>query len=485
MNRPLRIATFAVPLSGNKGSASMFLGLRDAFQDANIEVEFFVFSYYPQRDDEMADRLPNVSVHPGHPKHIAFQLIPLMLLALVLPFLVPKRWRQHLKAMKSADLVLLMGGTTFADSMLYKVPWNVMAALPGYLLRKPTVFVSQTMGPFAKSLNRWAARWTLCRAAAVHGRGRTSAANVESLGVRNGSYEPDLSCCLKVPSFEEVAARESIVGQLALEINAARQSGKAIVGITPNSIVYDKAAACDRDYIAFLTSAVEAIHERGCLPVLIPHSYRNDVRKLHNNDRAICTRVRDSISGTTQCFYLDQDLSSADLRAVIGQMDLLVASRFHSMVSALMMGVTPMTYGWGDQKYREVLTEFDAEDLFIPYQELDADQFPARFDSVFSQRESYAARIKAAKPTVVQGARSLPLRLLALVDPDMAGDLNQTAPQTTQCDSDVEVAESSLRDLELLLKDATAIDQSEANHTLVADHLTFPALPHSGPTEVG
>ena len=159
-----------------------------------------MFSYYPKRDDQIANRLPNVSVHPGHPKHIAFQLIPLMLLSLVFPFLVPKRWRSHLKALKSADLVLLMGGTTFADSMMYKVPWNVLAALPGYLLRKPTVFVSQTMGPFSKSLNRWAARWTLRHAAAVHGRGRTSTANVEGLGVSNVSYEPDLSIRLR-PAF--------------------------------------------------------------------------------------------------------------------------------------------------------------------------------------------------------------------------------------------------------------------------------------------
>lgn len=430
MKRPLRIATFAVPLSGNKGSASMLLGLRDAFRTADIDAEFSVFSYYPRRDRELAGELTGVSVHPGHPKHIAFQLLPMMCLSSMLPFLVPRRWRCHLRALKHADMVLLVGGTTFADSMLFKVPWNVLAALPGYLLRKPTVFVSQTMGPFAKPLNRWAARWTLRRAVEVHGRGRTSAAHVAGLGGCAITYEPDLSCCLRVPDFAEVAARETIVGRLAEEIAAARSKGLSIVGVTPNSIVYDKVKAGGGNYLEFLISVIQTLHQRGCLPVLIPHSYRQDTSKLHNNDRAICANVLSSLPKSANCFYLDRDLSSADLRAVIGHMDMLIASRFHSMVSALMMGVVPVTYGWGDQKYREVLAEFDVEELFIPYQELDANQFPARFDSVFSRRAALARRIQQAQPAVVRAAQRLPYRLLGLVDPAGAEELQASLTES-------------------------------------------------------
>ena len=132
----MKVATFAVPLSGNKGSASMLIGLCDAFAAAGIPISIELFSYYPSRDAELAGHDSKLTVHPGHPKHLAFQIIPALVLNKLSPRLVPSTLRPHIEALSRSDAVLLIGGTTFADSMLFKVPWNVMAALPAYLMGK-------------------------------------------------------------------------------------------------------------------------------------------------------------------------------------------------------------------------------------------------------------------------------------------------------------------------------------------------------------
>jgi colanic acid/amylovoran biosynthesis protein len=426
MNRPLRLATFAVPLSGNKGSASMFLGLRDAFAAAKIDARFAVFSYYPKRDDAIASRMENVSVHPGHPIDIAVWLLPMIILRRVLPFLVPARWKRNIQVLRESDAVLMIGGTTFEDSMLYKVPWNLLAALPGYMLGRPTVFLSQTMGPLESRLNRMVARWTLGRAVAVHGRGRRSEKWVRGIGIEKCTYQPDLSFPMYTPDFDRIADENEHIGNFRRKV---RDSGRTPVGVAPNSIVFEKARKIGKDYVAFLAGVVEAVYEQGHLPILIPHSYREDLSKMHNNDRSLCLAVISRLPKDIDYYYLDADLDSGYLRSVIGRLHLLVASRFHSMISSLSMGVPPITYGWGDHKYIEVLEEFNVPELYESFHKLDAGEFAVKLQAVDKERERLSERIKAAYVNVKQQSDRLPRIIMdALCSEDRAPGTGDREP---------------------------------------------------------
>jgi polysaccharide pyruvyl transferase WcaK-like protein len=402
----------------------MFLGLRDALAAAKIDAHLSVFSYYPKRDADIAARMDNVSVHPGHPKHIIVML-PMIVLNRVLPFLVPTSWKRHIKALRDADAVLLVGGTTFADSMLYKVPWNVLAALPGYWLGRKTILLSQTMGPLENQLNRWVARWTLRRAVEVHGRGRQSERWVREIGITNSSYQPDLSFPMFVPEFDDVAERSDVVRRLRDKL---AQSNRTPVGVAPNSIVYTKAKKIGKDYVAFVTHVVETIYEQGHLPVLIPHSYREDVSKIHNNDRSLCQAVLEQLPEGVDYYYVDADLSSQDLRAIIGRLHLLVASRFHSMVSSLAMGVPPITYGWGHHKYTEVLDEFNMRELYASFQELDPGEFASKRKAVNERRDELSQTIQGAYKDVKRQADDIPHVIVSALEdrqPELAPDLSR------------------------------------------------------------
>lgn len=387
----------------------MLIGLRDAFAAAEIPVSIAVFSYYPSKDAKLAGHNAQLTVHPGHPKHLAFQLIPALILNRLSPRLVPPSLKPHIEALSQSDVVLLIGGTTFADSMLFKVPWNVLSALPAYMLGKKTFFLSQTIGPFERAFNRIFAKWVFKRATAIHGRGRVSADHVRKLGINHCEYRPDLSFTMKIPHINEAC---SMHHELEAVISLISQSGKRPIGITPNSIVYSKAKGVGRDYIGFMANVIKTVNDAGYLPVLIPHTYLKNSRAYHNNDRVLCLEIMKR-STLDNIVFVDADLPADILRVLIGRMHILVASRFHSMVSALDMGVPPITFGWGAQKYTEVLAEFGVESLFRSYREIDEDSFGMLFEASLANRDELVNRILRFRRNVLKEAEAISETILS------------------------------------------------------------------------
>jgi polysaccharide pyruvyl transferase WcaK-like protein len=374
-DRPLLLATFAAPLSGNKGSASMLLGLFDQLRHRNIAFNALVYSYYPKMDKELAAAIPGVEVRPGHPVDLA-RLVGLLILNRLFGPLLPRSLQRPFRELAECDLVCLVGGTTFEDSMLFKVPWNAMAAWPAMLTRRNYIMLSQTLGPFERRLNRVLATWTLRRAKAVHARGLRSKKNVEDLGLSNVSYCPDLSIGMAVPEMSELPRVRRWIETI---LRGRQPSSVKIAGVAPNTIVESRTRQIGIDYAAVLGACIGRLNSSGYHVALIPHSYRENASRSHNNDAKLCERVLSRVSDRNSCTYVEEDLSSQELRRLVGEFDLLVASRFHSMVSALVMGTPVITIGWGDQKYIEVLEAFDVPPrLYISCSELSVQAFEER-----------------------------------------------------------------------------------------------------------
>lgn len=389
----LRIATFAVPLSGNKGSASMTIGLVDGLRAENYDVHALIYSYYPKRDSEVAAKMPGVEVRAGHPKHLLF-LIPWLMFLKVFRWLMPSGARRAYDELAACDAVCCVGGTTFADSMLYKVPWNVMAALPGLIVGRPVVFLSQTMGPFNKTLNRMAAKWTLSRATAVHGRGERSAENVRKLGIGHAKYWPDLSLSMRL---EEAEKSPRLLHWAAQIEERARKAGVKAVGITPNTIVDGKCKSAGIDYRELMVAAMVDLHRRGYPLVLIPHSFRAGTSQGHNNDTQLCRDILSRLPAGVDCLYVEEDLTSQELRVLVSRLEFLLASRFHSMVSALAVGVPPVTFGWGDQKYIEVLEAFGVPELYVDFRHASLEAIRKCVDIVTRDRADLEQRMSAGR----------------------------------------------------------------------------------------
>ena len=225
--------------------------------------------------------------------------------------------------------------------------------MPGFVVGRPVAFLSQTMGPseHPQSLRRQVDAIT-CQSGAWPRRALCQECAC--------SWHP--LCQIHTGPFADHAARRGSFGsnspRLQRWVEAINKrtgaAGSRGAGITPNTIVAGRCYTVGVGYSELIVATMVDLHHRGFPLVLIPHSFRTGTKRGHNNDTQLCSTILGMLPHGIECLYVEEDLTSQELRLLVSKLELLLASRFHSMVSALSVGVPPITLGWGEQKYIEV-----------------------------------------------------------------------------------------------------------------------------------
>ena len=161
-SKPPVFSAFAVSRTGNRGAVSMLESAIDHLTTGERKGIVNVFTVYPKNDRRVPSS-PQTPLYNGTPLNLAFKLIPLSVLYRVTRWLrlpIPRRlWGREMQALLDTDVCLMIGGTTFTDAQLYKIPYNIACLLPGIILGKKCMMYSQTLGPFHNRFNRVSARF--------------------------------------------------------------------------------------------------------------------------------------------------------------------------------------------------------------------------------------------------------------------------------------------------------------------------------------
>lgn len=392
-------AAFAVSRTGNRGAVSMLESAIDYLTARERGGRVNVFTVYP-RADRALPPAPGVALHSGTPWNLVFKLIPLCLLYRLLKVLRlrpgPGALGREMKALLESDVCLMIGGTTFTDAQPVKLPWNLACLLPAIILGKPSMMYSQTLGPFRMALNRLCARWALGRMSCVVPRGAGSAANVASLGLATRVEPlPDSAFSLSVP--EETAAR-------VRGLRALMAEGRKVVGISVNSIVERKCGRLGIEHNAVWARFMSHLTGAGYQVLLVPHSMRPKGRTRHNNDLLTVRDILSRMPDQRHILVVDEPYDCKELRAVVGLADYYVASRFHSMISAICNRVPVLVFGWGFQKYAEVMSDFGIEAYCHDAKELSFEALVSGFERIVRDADSIRARMAEHMPRVRRGS---------------------------------------------------------------------------------
>ncbi len=349
--------------------------------------DFNIFTVYPGDDSEFP-RTPGVRLFDGTPRNLVLKIIPLCILRRFLSFFrIPFPGRgEAMKALFSSDAVLIIGGTTFSDEQPVKIVYNVACLIPAIILGKRSMMYSQTLGPFGKWYNRLACRIFLPKISIVVARGRESLENVRGTGVTNAIYFTDSAFTLQIPEEVEKRIREKYASILA---------GKKVVGLSINSIVERKCRKHGIDHNGSFAALIEHLRSKGYFVLLVPHSMREKSRLRHNNDLFTVADILEMLDSTEGIHVVKEPYDCKQLRVVVGLADYYVASRFHSMISSLCAGVPVTVFGWGCQKYREVLEEFDLQEYYNDSREISGDNLIKGFEKVVLDSEKIREKISA------------------------------------------------------------------------------------------
>lgn len=409
----LKISTIGVPLSGNKGSSSMLLSIIQNFRKEMGDILFNVYTYYPRNDIQRC-RLRDVNIFSGTPLNLLLHIVPVSFLY----FLAKKAgiklngsiWGKEVMALLDSDLYLSVGGTTFTDAQLLKVIFNVLCLLPAKFLQLKLILYTQTMGPFNHFFNRIMANWSLRSADLIMGRGRRSYEHLKRLDLKRTDFAMDGAFSLGADDDETSHIVEKYEPLF---------EGRSVVGISPNSIVEGYCKKNRINHAKVFGNFVNYVIENNYLPVFIPHCVKPHSRNRHNNDLPVIEDILKYVERSDALVYIRQDYSYIELRALIGLTDFYVASRFHSMISALYMKRPVLVFGWGYQKYSEVMDEFELSDYIFSFDRISRNNLIEGFELIVKDKELIKKKIERNLPRVIEDSRKAIRLIIPLLNPTL------------------------------------------------------------------
>ena len=394
-------------ISGNKGTESMVAAVCRELFLKYPECRIRLLSYHPGADRSLAHKY-GIDILPGTPASLLLSTMPLAVLVKALrrfglPTALPER-NPVIRAIRNADTVFDMGGITFSDGREIYLPFNVITILPAILMNRRVIKLSQAMGPFSNALNRSAAAWILPRVHRIYARGDRTMAHLKETGLTNIAPATDLAFALEAP----LADRTKAVSRF--------DNDRKTAGIAPSSVVYKYCKNRGIDYIDVMIRFVKALQQDFNLNVvLIPHSIKKETRRLKNNDLPVIRLIERGAGPSPWLQVIDDDLEIMEMRSLIAGCDYFVASRFHSMISALSEKVPLIVVGWG-HKYLEVLEQFDLSEFAVDYRQLNFNTISDTFRRVLREEKKIREQIDRKLPEIVRSSRNQFHEIFSIID---------------------------------------------------------------------
>ncbi len=384
-------------LSGNKGAAAMLESAVQTLGDRLGEVDFTLLSMYPE-EDAAQNPYPNLEVVAAAPRQLGVTINLLALTYRLLPPVRPlmRRRSRAIGALTRSSVLLDQGGITFTDGREKFLLYNVASILPALNTHTPVFKCAQAVGPFRNPVNRWASKTFLPKVRTLVTRGRITHEFAEGLGLRNLVAGADYAFSLELDGSEPAAVAEHV------DLDFFEHG--EVVGISPSVVLQKKVDATGGDYAGQLVEFIEWVRSTGRRVVLVPHSVRTGTEKTHNNDLPLCRSIAERLTPGEDLLVLEREMTSQQLRYLIGRCDLFVASRFHAMVSSLAMQVPTLVIGWS-HKYAEVLEMFDLEEWAFGHDKLSPAHLRERFEALVAHEAEVRERLAVHLPEVK--ARSL------------------------------------------------------------------------------
>jgi polysaccharide pyruvyl transferase WcaK-like protein len=385
--------------SGNKGAAAMLESAMESILAEFPDATFTLFSMYP-REDSAQNRFSQVELIDARPRPLGVTINTLALLYKILPPLRPllRSRSRAISALHRSDVLLDQMGISFTDGREKFLLYNAAAILPAFFLKVPVVKCAQAIGPFTNPTNRWVSKRFLPKAHTIVTRGRITHEFAVGLGLTNLVAGSDSAFALALTGAE----RESLAKSVDLSFF---DSDDTVVGISPSVVVQAKyEAKTGGDYLALMADFANGLIADGYRVALVPHSVRTGTQKTQNNDLPLCVALHERIERPDRVLFADHELSSQDLRYLIGLCDFFVTSRFHAMVSSLAVGVPCLVIGWS-HKYQEVLEMFELEEWAIGFDRLSPELLRSRADDLIANGPRVRASLTRHLPTVIGNTR--------------------------------------------------------------------------------
>lgn len=401
---------------GNRGAEAMLSTTIGELRKRDPNLQFNVYSYYPDKDRSLIED-ESIRIYSSTPFYLVSVLGPMAALYALIR-VCRLRWLNRLfpssvRALADSSVLICLAGVSFIDSREKFLPFNIATILPAMLLGVPVVKFAQAVGPFLHPLNRLAARYVLARSKQLFARGDKTLGNLEAVFKPADFYQrADDVAFLFRPEYT-LSRREASIDDGLAELERLHPSAK-VVGVCPSIVVARRRQAQGQDYAQEVADLVAKIVASGHAVALFPNATRgDDMDKTHNNDLPLLHDIVErlgSLSGSKVVAFI-QSVNAGQVHQIIRACDVVVTSRFHAMVGALVCETPVLVLGWS-HKYLEVMALFGQEDMVMDHADLDVFAMSQQIDALLADIASRHQCISEALP-VIQRRSQLQLDYVA------------------------------------------------------------------------
>jgi polysaccharide pyruvyl transferase WcaK-like protein len=404
-----QVALIGATCWGNRGAEAMLATSVGVIRERFPGTRFVVLSYYPDRDRQLIQS-ESVKVYDARPSALVLHHLPFALCDRLLRS-VGLSWPSAVTpaavlALRESNVLVDLGGISFADGRALYLPFNVLCVFPAMLLGVPVIKLAQAMGPFNRWPTRLAAKLFLSRCRHVVARGRRTLDNLKDvMPPGRVTLAADVAFAYR-PEF--TLSHENDARVMASVEHLTRNGNHRVVGLSPSMVVRDMFTRRGRDYIGLLVQLATLLVDRGFHLVVLPNATRADTHKPKNNDLIVIAELRRRLANDwptdrlAQVTWVDFDVNTHGIRRLVSCCEVLVTSRFHAMIAAVSTQTPVLVVGWS-HKYVEVLEAFGLQE-YVANPETSSQQVAAMLDKLLLQAGSVSQRMAQMFPDMRESA---------------------------------------------------------------------------------
>ena len=276
-----------------------------------------------------------------------------------------------LRAVRRCDMLISGGGSLLQDVTSSKsIHYYLFIIRLAKLLRKKVFIYSQGIGPIDHAFNRRATARALKKADGIVVRDERSAKLLEQIGL------PQERIVITADPVIRMKRPDRTVGREILARAGIKKDGRLTVGWA----IREKNR--DSTFVREITECIRWLRENyDAESVLIPFHYEED--------REVCSVIAERTNGAAKC--LSEKYLSEDMLSIIGNMDVLVGVRLHSMIYAAIMGVPIIGVSY-DPKCTAFLNSVGLDSLSTR-ETFSAEAFKAEFARVLETGKEQTATV--------------------------------------------------------------------------------------------
>ena len=384
----------------NKGDAAIVLGTVHALRAIVPEAEITVVSLTPEidRPHYAAEKLRVVAGPFGlfYAAHIPagvragrFAVGYLALLGALLASRLTRRplprwWpaglREVADAIAEADVAISCGGGFWQDSWGPGVLIHVAQVLAALVSGVPVVCLGQSVGPFRSARLRSLVGAVLRRTDAVVLRESESLATIHAMRIA-----PE-----RLQSGTDMAF--ALDRDRPARCVTAPRSGRLRVGVTARNWSFPHALdrhAAQQRYENALVEALEhllAVHDAEI--VFLPQV----IGPGNDDDRLVERRLAARLKRPDRVRVIEDDLAPSALIEMLGEMDMLLATRFHSAIFAMLARVPVVAIAY-EHKTTGIMRRMDLGQWIVPIETVSGARLIELIAAQLAQREAVIATL--------------------------------------------------------------------------------------------